>query len=368
MAGVRTTVRWWWARTWWVAVPLVSFGFLAFFPFLLAWWRTRRRAWLAWAVVSFLVPWGAAVVEDAAGWTNRTLGFIVLVTAIAAFFHALTVRRSGFVRPFRPWKDPQGLDVYGLATCVLLGLAGVVGAGVALVLGPHLDAAAVCLVAAAGFLALVPQFLSRPERLPVLIDDGERGRALLFTYRKWATRLAVAGGALLWSAVTVWFASRWSELDIFYKGTAITMVAVTPWFVGPLARLRVGPLLALTPQGIAGRFPSSVTYLPWSAVADVGLMEAGGGTAIAMAAADPTEVEKGFLDRLKETFETHPGPDAAYPVRGLEADHRALVATLRHYWENPGDRAELGTPASLQRFERIRRSVTEETPAAPSRP
>ena len=88
-------------RSWWVLLPLVSLGWLAWAAFLYAGLRARKRAWLAWAPVYFVVGLlGFLMVdEDETSSGIRAavddVGVLLSLAAmIGGFVHALALRRA----------------------------------------------------------------------------------------------------------------------------------------------------------------------------------------------------------------------------------------------------------------------------------
>ena len=88
-------------RSWWVLLPLVSLGWLAWASFLYAGLRARKRAWLAWAAAYFVLGIAGFLMVDSEGSASGIRGFLddagtllSLVVMIAGFVHALAIRRA----------------------------------------------------------------------------------------------------------------------------------------------------------------------------------------------------------------------------------------------------------------------------------
>src|SRR4051812_8539243 len=87
-----------WLETWWIVVPLLSLGWLAFAPFILIAARTRHRRW-AWFGAAWLL---AGVVEvpfllapgGPGDWTGKAAAFLSLAIAFGATAHLAFLRRE----------------------------------------------------------------------------------------------------------------------------------------------------------------------------------------------------------------------------------------------------------------------------------
>ncbi|GEM_PF-5014680 len=93
---VNKSTSWQWLNSWWVILPLLL-GFPAWAAFLYAGLRGKKRSWLIWSAVYFVLFLPVYLVPldswpgDAAG------GFMVAYMTIG-FIHAIVIRHSFLVR------------------------------------------------------------------------------------------------------------------------------------------------------------------------------------------------------------------------------------------------------------------------------
>ncbi|GAA1620629.1 hypothetical protein [Actinoplanes couchii] len=108
--------------------------------------------------------------------------------------------------------------------------------------------------------------------------------------------------------------------------------------------------LTLTPEGLHHRGLTFVQYSPWASIVAVDAIESGHERAIIMDV-DPTgeDTLRHYLPRGLRSV--HPLlPAFVVTDTWLLTDPTLVHETIRHYWDNPSDRAELGTKQAIDRI------------------
>ena len=334
-----------WKRTWWVFLPLASLGLLAFVPLAIAGKKARRRDWLVWSFVYAFAAWGALSLRWFGDEETRSVTGLLFLVAIGGFTHALVIRRpfleaTGAVEASLRDSD-ENLRIWGAR----IGAGAFVVGFFALATGASALAVGAAAAFGLGFFGL-SAMLAAPSRhaLPILRD----GR-LVFAYRVWGVRAGGAGFLSLGIALVLVSGAGPSGFDRVMMLVGAAFISVP---AGLILRAARDPHLSLTQEGISAHTTFSKTAVPWEIVTELGLFSHGPLNAIGVQVSDPERVWLSRLDRINQSFEFRTLPDVVYPARQLETDPVLVVETLRHYWKHPEDRRELGTPASIGRFER----------------
>ncbi|GAA4937648.1 hypothetical protein [Actinoplanes utahensis] len=187
------------------------------------------------------------------------------------------------------------------------------------------------------------------RRGPRMPETTATGTA--FSYSRWGYYWYVSLVGLAVTGLTVF------ALLSFGNGVAGLLFAVCTLLVC-LAGAAVAGLmlclapgrLTLTPDGLHHRSLSFTQYSPWSSVFAVEPVEIGHERAVVV------EVEASEADRIRHYLPRplrpeHPLlPSIVVTDTWLATDPLLVYETLWHYHANPDDRAELGTPAALERI------------------
>lgn len=189
------------------------------------------------------------------------------------------------------------------------------------------------------------------RRGPAMPDNDPCGTA--FSYSKWAYYWYVAPVALAVPGLA-WFA--WLSGSALFTTVVLgvcVVVAVPAAFMVHLAPGR----LTLAPEGVHHRGLTLVQFAPWASIVAIEAIEAGHERTIVV------DVDPSGDDRIRHYLPrflhaVHPLlPAVVVSDTWLLTDPTLVHETLRHYLDNPADRAELGTRAAVDRVRHRRFTV-----------
>ena len=277
------------------------------------------------------------------------------------------LRRDGPPAPPAPeaWKR-RGIErVFGpkvyLAFALLTAAAGIamtIGRDAA---GPATAAFGLALVCV--YPAMLPR---RPGVEPVVSQVAGTAESGLVFRRSRARVRSVVGGLGLFGLS---FALMWASVEAFVDGADDRFLRI----VAPLGAVLFGAMfvnglrgldggqLALTPRGVRFSQGGSVFFVPWESIVGVRATamrsRPGGGREplIGMDLTTRDAVETSAVSRLLLKLTPRAYGDVTVAPRLFEVDPALVLATLRHFHENPAERQDLGSERALQRFGAIAR-------------
>ncbi|MDP9067958.1 MAG: hypothetical protein M3N53_06395 [Actinomycetota bacterium] len=359
-------------RSWWIVLTLVPFGWLASAGFFYAGHKAKHNRWKIWALVYFVLAWAATVVasvEELSEPWRQAGGMVMLFVAWPVpFLHALRIRRRYLDRaaprsetfaaqdagPTEESETPigrrgpwlalgfvlftvfgaimavtgEGADrIWGLITLLFFGVGGVAvylpkgdeGPGVEVARGSYRGSEQ---------WGLVFRIDQRRQRVRSIGSLG----------------FAIAGGLMLV------FAGEIGEEGTRYSPVLLRVVGgLMLAFFGPLGALavfrwRARPRVVLLEDGVLMDQGHNVTFVPWDALEDVGVISIYGNDMLGMLVGDRGQVEANVFARLLLPLNRAISRvDMAYPVDTFVADPRLVVDAMRHYLAHPEERPRLSS-------------------------
>jgi hypothetical protein len=221
---------------------------------------------------------------------------------------------------------------------------------------------------AMGMAMIVVASLRAPARTDALpaaapVVPGESG--LVFRYSERRARRAAVAIALFMvaaAAMAIWPETFSGRRERVARPAGIVAAVAAAATLGSGVGGRPGAAVVLTPARIAhetGRFKTAVR---WESVADVRAASGyGGEPVVAVDATDARAVEASAAARIVTPFVRWSVGHVALHPQALEVEPAALLLVVRHYWQHPEDRAELGTQRAVERY---RESVRASRPPA----
>jgi hypothetical protein len=367
-------------RSWWILLTLVPFGWLAFAAFFYIGHKAKESSWKLWALGYFLLAWTATVVasvEELSEPVRQAGGMVMLFVAWPLpFVHALRVRRrfldetagapNGGMAD-RTLDDPAPGDAPGaegvwrpkrrsIWLAIVFIFFSVFGAA-QLLFGQGTDriwgAISLLFFGAGGIAVYAPKGKKTGGAVAsTVVHGGQVLPALVFELdpRRHRIRTVASLAFGMSGGIMAAFAGEMGEAGTRYSPAWLRIVGIMLLvFAGGAGLMGLrswGSIsrLALLRDGLLSDVASTSTFVPWDAIASVGVFSMHGNEMLCMQVNDRRRIEAGRVTKALVPVSAWLSPaDLSHQLDAFIAEPEVVVATVLRYFEHPEERDRLGS-------------------------